>query len=202
MKEWGKCKIEIYRKGGSVGKIVPFSSKNRGETEDFNKNNINNLLGQAVGLQGKAFGEMQNGIFRMRGNFREYMAAKICSMLLKEKMVRTDLFQCSLYLAQTMANMVAKVPMSYYATDYFIKGFEDKNPLVIKEGADYCAMLCIFFEGRKKWRAMNPKDYEKLGASLYFSYYDLSQKPIGWHMGKNFKEMIPIARRSIENLKN
>lgn len=49
---------------------------------------------------------------------------------------------------------------------------------------------------------MKPKDYEKLGASLYLAYYNLSRKPIGWHMGKNFKEMVPIARRSIENLKN
>ncbi len=138
----------------------------------------------------------------MRGNFKELMAAKICSVLLKKKMIRTDLFQCGLYLAQMMSGMMAKIPQSYYAVDYFIKGFEDENPLIIKEGADYCAMLCIFFEGRRGWRAMKPKDYEKLGASLYFAYYDLSHKPIGWYMSKNFKEMVPIARRSIESLKN
>lgn len=185
-----------------MGEIVPFSLKSVGKAEDFNKNNINNLLGQAVELQGKAFGEMRKGIFCMRGNFKDLMAAKICSVLLKKKRIRTDLFHCSLYLAQMMANMVAKVPTSYYVTDYFIKGFEDENPLIIKEGADYCAMLCIFFEGRRGWRAMKPRDYEVLGSSLYHAYYDMTQKPIGWYMSKNFKEMIPIARRSIENLKN
>lgn len=164
--------------------------------------NINQLLKQAINLQGEVLGKIQNGIYCMRGNFKELMAAKICSVLLKEKMIRTDLFKCSLYLAKMMADMVAKVPMSYYVTDYFLKGFEDENPLVIKEGADYCAMVCIFFEGRKGWRAMKPKDYEKLGSSLYLTYYNLSQKPIGWHMGKNFKEIVPIARRSIENLRN
>lgn len=69
-----------------MGEIVPFSLKNGRKAEDFSKNNINDLLSQAVGLQGKAFGEMQKGIFCMRGNFKEFMAAKICSVLLKEKM--------------------------------------------------------------------------------------------------------------------
>jgi hypothetical protein len=185
-----------------MGKIVPFTSRNRLDTTDSEKSNINELLKCAVELQKRVFGETKNGIYCPQANFRELMAAKICSILLKEKIIRTDLFECSLYLAKMMEGMLDKVPQSFYAVDYFVKGFEEKNSLVLREGADYCAMVCIFFEGRRNWRAMNPKDYERLGSSLYHAYYDLSGKPIGWYMGKNFKEMIPIAKRSIESLRN
>ncbi len=185
-----------------MGEIVPFSSKSRKKTGDFNERSISDLLKQAVGLQEKVFGEVQNGVYCLRGNLGELMTAKICSILLKKKMIRTDLFQCSLYLAKMMSEMAGRVPRSYYAIDYFVQGFSEKNPLIIKEGADYCAMLCIFFEGRRGWRSMKPKDYEVLGSSLYHAYYGLTQKPIGWYMSKNFKEMMPIARRSIESLRN
>ncbi len=185
-----------------MGEIVPFLLKNRREAENFSGNDINNLLKWAVGLQERIFGEERNGIFRLRGNFKELMTARICSVLLKKKMIRVDLFQCSLYLAQMMSDMMAKIPQSYYVVDYFIKGFEDKNPQVLREGADYCSLVCIFFEGRRGWRAMKLKDYERLGASLYLAYYDFSQRPIGWYMGHNFEEVIPIARRSVESLRN
>lgn len=185
-----------------MGKIVPFSSSAKRNIKDENGGEINDLISQAVSMQKEVFGEVRNGIFCLRGSFREMMSAKICSLLFKKKMVRTELFQCSLYLAHMMEDFMNIVPTSYYATDYFIKGFKEKNPLILKDGADYCALLCIFFEGRRNWRSMKPGDYEVLGSSLYHAYYDMTQKPVGWYMAKNFKQMIPIARRSIESLRN
>jgi hypothetical protein len=192
----------VYQKGGGMGEIVPFVLKSLRREENLPGKDINQLLGQAVKLQKEVFGEVRNGIYHMRGSFKDLMEAKICAILLKEKIIRNDLFQCSLYLAKMMAEITARVPRSYYAVDYFIQGFGENNPLIIREGADYCAMLCIFFEGRRGWRSMRPRDYEVLGSSLYHAYYDLTKKPIGWYMSKNFKEMVPIARRSIESLRN
>ncbi len=185
-----------------MGEIVPFILKKRKREEILERESITELLGQAVKLQKEIFGEMRNGIYHLRKDFKGLVEARICSILLKEKNIRNDLFQCGLYLAKMITEMASKTPRSYYAVDYFVQGFGENNPLIIREGADYCAALCIFFEGRRGWRSMKPKDYEILGSSLYHAYYDLTKKPIGWHMSKNLKVMIPIARRSIESLKN
>lgn len=75
-----------------MGEIVPFVLKNKKKEESLQAGNIDQLLRQAVKLQKEVFGEVRNGIYRMRGSFKGLIEAKICAILLKEKIIRTELF--------------------------------------------------------------------------------------------------------------
>jgi hypothetical protein len=90
---------------------------------------------------------------------------------------------------------------SYYVTDYLIRGIEEDNATLIRQGADLCCVLCVFFEERERWRMMKPGDYVNMGSRLYALYYSRTRKLIGSCMSRNFESIVSIARKCIVQFK-
>ena len=87
-------------------------------------------------------------------------------------------------------------------TDYLIRGIEEEDPGTLKEGADLCCIICIFFEERRNWRMTHAGDYVKMGIQLYSIYYAMTQKLIAGCMSRNFQDITAITRKCVEELQS
>jgi hypothetical protein len=116
-------------------------------------------------------------------------------------LINADLFRCSLYVAHLLDDMLAKNVDSYYAVDYFVRGLEEEDPGVLKDGADLCCFICILFDERHGWRMMRSGDYANMGIQLYSLCYSISKKKIAWCMSRHFNDITSVARHCIDDIK-
>jgi len=161
---------------------------------------LTDLLKDAVVIAKKSYGEISNEIFQPSQSIENLFKIKINSMLLESGQINAELFNCGSYIARIINQFQKEVPESYYAVDYFVRGVNDDNPLVLQKGADLCFIICVFFEQRKKWRKMGEDYYPNLGKQLYYMFYDKTKKTIGLHMRYNFKTIAEITRDCVKNL--
>jgi len=136
-----------------------FSKKKKDENNDGFSKDFDELLRMAV-LDLKKL--KQEGISKVDIDPREYVRRRINAFLLEEKIMDPDLFRCALYVSVVLSKAFHESPESYYIIDYLIKGQEEENPAIIRDGADCCFLLCSFFPQRAERRSMtHSRDYFK-----------------------------------------
>ncbi|MCK4540077.1 hypothetical protein KAU09_02915 [Candidatus Parcubacteria bacterium] len=104
------------------------------------------------------------------------------------------------YIARLLADIGRESPKSWYAIDFILEGNETGDPMLIKNGADVCFLLCSIFQERAKHRSMAISDYQKYGIGLYYQYYSSTDRVIGMHMSDNFNAMAEVTHESISQI--
>lgn len=181
-----------------MGEVVPFRGREKRKAtfeSDFTK-----ILNDVVEIKRESLVTEENGIVRLNANFEDVFKAKIGSFIIQHRLINADLFRCGLYVSQVLAETLSKKFESYYVTDYFVRGIEEDDPIILQQGADLCCIICVFFETRERWRMMRAGDYMKMGIQLYSLYYSKTKRVIGWCMSRNFERIISITRKCVEDI--
>ncbi len=182
----------------TMGKIIPLRDSNRIKAAfevDFT-----DMLKDVARINRGEPGTEENSIFHLNMSFEDLFKAKIGSFIIDHRLLNADMFRCGLYVAHVVGETLSKKITSFYITDYLIRGIEEEDPDILKEGADLCCIICIFFEERRNWRMTRAGDYVKMGIQLYSLYYSMTQRLIGWCMSKNFQDITAITRRCVEDM--
>lgn len=192
---WRKCFIhrEVV-----MGTIVPF--KQREKTKTTFESDFTAMLKDVAEVKREALGAEVNGIFILNAGFENMIKAMVGSFIIDHRLMNADLFRCGLYVSHVLAEMLSKTVESYYVIDYLTRGIEEEDPLLLRQGADLCCLLCILFEGRQNWRMVKAGDYMKLGIQLYALYHAKTKRMIGWSMSKNFEAITSITKQCIEGM--
>jgi len=180
-----------------MGQVIPL--QDRKKIKASFEGDFTNMLKDVAEVKKEALGTEDSNIFHLNVSFEDLFKAKIGSFIIDHRLMNTDLFRCSLYVAHVLGETLSKKITSLYITDYLIRGIEEEAPDILKEGADLCCILCIFFEERRNWRMTRAGDYVKMGIQLYSLYYSMTQKLIGWCMSRNFENITSITRKCVED---
>jgi len=178
-----------------MGTVIPFRRKENGRVtfdSDFTA-----MLKDVVTIKRESLVTEENGIFHLNGSFEDMLKASIGSFIIEHRLMNADLFRCGLYVSQVLGETLSKQVESYYVSDYFVRGIEEDDPLILQQGADLCCVLCIFFEERRNWRLMKGGDYVRMGIQLYSLYHSRTKRVIAWCMSRNFERIIAIARKCV-----
>ncbi len=182
-----------------MGKVIPFIKRSKGKIQV--DKDLTGLLKEIVAVGKGSVGEEVNGVFQMNMSFEDMLKARIGSFIIDRNLINADLFRCSLYVSRLLDQMLSKNFDSYYAVDYFLRGLEEEDPGILKEGADLCCFICILFDRRNEWRMMRSGDYASMGIQLYSLSYSLSKKKIAWCMSRHFNDITSVARHCIDDMK-
>jgi len=185
-----------------MGEVIKFVPKSRRPPKVSFDDELTDLLKDAVEINKQFFGQEQEGVFHLYGSFENLIRAKMGSIILKEENVNFDLFRCGMYVSLAMGKMLSRVPASYYAVDYYVWANEEKNPLLLRDGADLCYAICTFFEkrGSRPRRATTLEDYFRMGEWLYSLYSGTTGESIGYCMSRNLKEIVAISQKCIKTI--
>lgn len=172
--------------------IIDFRKKVANDQSD-----LTSLLKLAVDLRNKLPRESEKKTFN---SLKNLISGKICEILLEKKMIEFGYIACGLYIADTLDRLTTKEPDSWYAIDYFLKAYEDKNPEILKQGANVCFLICAIFKARGNRRVMTVGHYQKMGVGLYMQFFRQTGQEIGYHMGKNFPIMAEVTEKCLKTL--
>ena len=179
-----------------MGKIIPLPEKRK--LKAAFEGDFTGMLKDIAEIKRKTLETEENGIFCPNVSFEDLFKAKLGSFIIDHKLMNADLFRCSLYVAHVLNEGLTKNISSFYITDYLIRGIEEDSPDTLKEGADLCCIISIFFEERHNWRMMHPGDYAKMGIQLYSIYYSMTHRLISWCMSRNFENITSITRKCVK----
>jgi hypothetical protein len=166
----------------------------------LDQQSFNDLLGNAQQIGKLSLGIMEEGVFRLGVDAKTYFVASINSILLNERHIDAELFRCALYIGGVFEELLHSVPDCYFICDYYLKGFERKDPFYLQKGADLCWAISVFFRDFANRRCMREEDYLQMGIALYYAYYLQTNKYIGWCMSNNFKSIVTITRKGIKEM--
>ncbi len=181
-----------------MGHVIPLPDRNK--LKAAFESDFTSMLKNVAEIKRDALGAEDNSIFHLNVSFEDLFKAKIGSFIIDHRLLNADLFRCSLYVANVLGETLSKKITSFYITDYLIRGIEEEAPDILKEGADLCCIICIFFEERRNWRMTQAGDYVKMGIQLYSIYYSMTQKLIAGCMSRNFQDIIAITRKCVEDM--
>jgi lipid-binding SYLF domain-containing protein len=159
--------------------------------------NLNEALARASSLFKEDLPELKEGLTLVNPEkMRRIIEALIIKVLMQNQMIEVGYFLCGNYVSGLLSDLSSNVPESWFAIDFYAKGSAEG----IRRGANLCFLLCALFPGRTNIRAMSFHDYEDLGRGLYLRFYSSTGAEIGYLMGKNFSQMIVVARQAVEKL--
>ena len=181
-----------------MGHVIPLPDRDR--LKAAFEGDFTSMLKNVAEIKRDAPGAEDNNVFHLNVSFEDFFKAKIGSFIIDHRLLNADLFRCSLYVANVLRETLSKKITSFYITDYLIQGIEEEAPDILKEGADLCCIICIFFEERRNWRMTQAGDYVKMGIQLYSIYYAMTQKLIAGCMSRNFQDIIAITRKCVEDM--
>jgi hypothetical protein len=181
-----------------MGQIIPFPDRNK--LKATFEGAFTDMLKDVAEIKREELGTEDNNIFHLNVSFEDLFKAKIGSFIIDNRLLNADLFRCSLYVAHILSETLSKKITSFYITDYLIRGIEEEDPVTLKEGADLCCIICIFFAERQNWRMMRAGDYVKMGIQLYSLYYSMTQRLIAGCMSRNFENITTITRKCVEDM--
>jgi len=182
-----------------MGRIIPFRDVQKMKAAfevDFT-----DMLKDVAEIKRELPGNEENAIFHLNVSFEDLFKAKIGSFIIDHRMLNADLFRCGLYVAHVLGETLSKKITSFYMTDYLTRGIENESPDILKEGADLCCIICIFFEERRNWRMTRAGDYVKMGIQLYSIYFSMTGRLIAGCMSRNFQDITSITRKCVEEIK-
>lgn len=127
--------------------------------------------------------------------------AKLAGVILKTANVDAEFFLCGTYIAALLVEIGQNPPPSWYAIDYFIKAEKENKPFLLKKGGDVCFLIYAVFPERGDHRVMKRDDYQVIGRSLFYNYYNRTGQPIAYFMSQRFKTMADITQQCLRELK-
>jgi hypothetical protein len=178
-----------------MGTVIAFG----GGRKTRDREDLNFLLAEAVEISKKVIGEMRNGIFLSKVSFDDLLASKFNQVLLKEGIIDSEIFRCALYVARLFGEFMEKAPESYYGVDFFVRGWQENEPMFFRQGGDVCCLVCTFFEEFAK-RRTSVEDFFRMGSYLYNLYYSQTGATMGWCMSANFKNIVRVAKEGIKTI--
>ncbi len=183
-----------------MAEIINFLSARPKKKNESRSPGLTDLLQQAVDLSREAK-TIQDTVSAMNlKELKRLFETRLQAAVLERRMLTEQAFLCGLYISNLLLMLSVKVPTSWYATDYLIEGFEKSSPSAMQQGGDICFAICAIFPERGNWRQMNPAFYREAGVSLYYHYYTLSGREIGYHMSSNFSAMAEITKECVRSL--
>jgi len=129
------------------------------------------------------------------GRLKSIFEGKITQEIFSRKLVSSDIFLCGIYVSNLLAELASNAPESWWAIDYA----NTDDSMTLKKGGDTCFILCGVFPERGNQRLMDISYYQKMGAGLYYQFYSLAKKEIGYHMSHQFQTMVTVVQSCIHN---
>jgi hypothetical protein len=126
----------------------------------------------------------------------------IHSVLINETCCNSDYFHCGTYISKIISDTAKNPPFSFYVIDYLSKIKSKRDILQWQQAANICFLICAIFTGKCNRGLMNYSSYEKMGISLYSTYYSKSKNEIGYLMSDNYKTMVNVTREALKTLSN
>jgi|SRR6056297_988456 len=131
---------------------------------------------------------------KLKEEFRRMILQEIA----RQGLIDSALFKCGLYVADLLSKLVKDNPESWFATDYLNKEVSGEG---LRRAANICFLLSSIFQERAEIRCMQLKDYQEMGAGMYYMFYSSTGREIGFYMSRNFKTMADITLHSFQSLK-
>lgn len=163
----------------------------REKKESSEAGDINQLLKRAVLILKDESEEVQ-GKLGIAGyaNLKKILKRKITEEIFKAKLISAEALICGIYVSNLLDDFATRPPASWWAIDYATSD----NPLTLQKGGDTCFIICGVFPERGNVRLMDLSYYQKIGASLYHRFYNLTNKDIGYHMSRQFETMAQVVQ--------
>ncbi|MDD5291014.1 MAG: hypothetical protein PHZ04_02750 [Patescibacteria group bacterium] len=181
-----------------MGDIINFDEARQRAIEQMD---LSGLIARAVDLREDFVEEIGNGMLVVNEQKLEIIFERVISdILLTRRLFAPGFFICGRYIAVLLRKISFSVPESWFAVDYFIKGIEEGNPILIKQGADICFLFCSVFPERSNHRNMTPEAYKQIGAGLYYSFFLNTGGDIGRFMARGFDIMADVTRQCLLSL--
>jgi hypothetical protein len=180
-----------------MAKILDFSSFPK-PIDDLKEMEINELLAHAVLVREKT-PPITEGLMKIdpRG-LKRLFEGTIFNILLKNRLTETTFLFCGIYVADLLTNLAHTTPPSWFAIDYMLQQTAEAT----KQGANLCFAICAIFRARGSIRCMSLKDYEQMGAGLYYRFYLETGSSVGLSMSQEFSTMTEVARECLNSLKD
>ena len=155
---------------------------------------LNSLLKMAVDIRKK----VQHNTGETVPDFKIFISGKIMDILISNRMIAVDSILCGQYVSKLLASLLQYVPEHWIAIDYLIQGNKN-NPYVLQQGADMCFLVCSVFP-KRLGRCMKINDYKTFGISLFMQYFQKTGEEIGFHMSKQFPDMVKVTQECINKI--
>ena len=164
--------------------------------ESLNPDDLNGLVKRASLICKEKLDLPQDelGIIK-EGRLKSIFEGKITQEIFTRKLIGSDVFLCGIYVSNLLAELVSNAPESWWAIDYATSD----DSLTLKRGGDACFLLCGVFSERGNHRLMDTDYYQKMGRGLYYRFYSLAKKEIGYHMSHQFETMVTVVQSCIRN---
>ena len=179
-----------------MSNVIDFNQA-RERRDALRPNDLSSLLRQARLIADKFPKTDQEGISVLsEDHLQKTLQARMAQIILERKLVGSDIFLCSIYVAGLLGNLVRSAPESWWAIDYLATD----DQIILKRGGDVCFIICGVFPERGRRRLMDISYYQSMGPAFYYRLYSVGGKEIGFHMSRNFTVMTDLARECLNNL--
>lgn len=131
---------------------------------------------------------------KLKEEFRRMLLQEIA----KQGLIDSALFKYGLYVADLLSKIIKDNPESWFAIDYLDEEMSGES---LRRAANICFLLSSIFQERAKIRCMQLKDYQQMGAGMYYMFYSSTGREIGFYMSRNFKTMADITLQSFQSLR-
>ncbi len=177
-----------------MAKIVSFEAARK----NLEIGGLTDLLKRASVIKGKeAVLQDKLGVVAIKeGQLRDVFEREITDEIFSQKLVSGDVLLCGIYVSNLLAELALKTPESWWAIDYTAMD----ESMAVKKGGDVCFAICGVFPERGNYRVMKISYYQKMGATFYRQFYELTGKEIGYYMSRRFETMAHVAQRCIGRL--
>ncbi len=135
-------------------------------------------------------------------DLEKILRVSIHDVLINEECCNSDYFNCGIYISKIISNTAENPPSSFYIVDHLSKVKNKKDILQWQEAANICFLICTIFTGKCNRGLMNYSSYERMGISLYSTYYGKSKNEIGYLMSDNYRTMVDVTREALKTLSN
>ena len=127
-----------------MGQIIPLPDRTR--LKAAFEGAFTDMLKDVAEIKREELETEDNSIFHLNVSFEDLFKAKIGSFIIDHRLLNADLFRCSLYVAHILSETLSKKITSFYITDYLVRGIEDEDPVILKEGPTYAVLSASFLQ--------------------------------------------------------
>lgn len=174
-----------------MGKLLSFHRKDQELTK---------LLKQAVIICKKSLMPKEGINIINPEEFKTAIEGKINQEIIDRRLISSDIFMCSIYVADLLTQVIKNTPKSWLATDYVLQYTQSGEKSLLKEGGDACFVICGLFPKKGNFRLMKIDYYQEMGISFYYQYFCQASKEIGYHMSQCFATMAKVVKSCLSPL--
>lgn len=135
--------------------------------------------------------------FLSKEDIEEWLKKRIAKELLDRHMIGVEQFLCGMYISKMLSEFGHNLPEKWYVTDFMNDYLETNEPKVLKNGGDFCLLLCSVFPERINKGLLSVSDYVDFGSNLYYQFYTVSGIPVAYYLSNNFLQMQDVIKSAI-----